>query len=163
MNPYLLASILFFTIHYYNSKIKSSITGIKLKKTKWFEPYTNGKPTLSSKYYTRPGVYFIKSKQTGKIIYIGHSATSLKKTLYRHFQTWNDNRQNRFTYSPNFYLIRIIETTAKRSAELEKYLIDKYKPKDNKNKYPTLEFTDFKEDLAAAEFFNNYKDEELPF
>ena len=50
----------------------------------------------------------------------------------------------------------MIETTSKRAPELEKYLIAKYSPKDNKNKYPTEIPRDFKQELENAEFFNAY-------
>lgn len=53
-------------------------------------------------------------------------------------------------------MIRVISTTSKRAPELEKYLIAKYNPKDNKNKYPSEIPIDFKQDLANAEFFNAY-------
>jgi hypothetical protein len=80
------------------------------------------------------GVYLIKSKRTGEIVYIGYSQTQLYKTVTRHFQTWNDSQQERYTYSKTNYLIRIILTTPKRAALLEQYLINKIKPRDNKQK-----------------------------
>jgi hypothetical protein len=127
-----------------------------LKQSKWNEPYNGKKTTLAKDLSKTPGVYLIKSKQTGKIKYVGHSATNLKRTLYRHFQQWNDKAQDRYVYDKNKYLIRVIKTTSKRAPELEKYLIDKYKPKDNKNKYPTLEPVDFSQDLKQAEEWKAY-------
>lgn len=127
-----------------------------LKKSKWFEPYNGKKTTLDKKLNKKPGVYLIKSKQTGEIKYVGYSATNLKRTLYRHFQNWNDKAQDRYVYDKNRYLIRVIETTSKRAPQLEKYLIAKYNPKDNKNKYPSFVPVDYKQELENAEFFNAY-------
>jgi excinuclease UvrABC nuclease subunit len=109
-------------------------------KTRFVKPYKekNGKfvvnlPTCSKCYES--GVYLIKSDKTGKVIYIGYSATNLYKTITRHFQTWNDKQQNRFVYDKRYYTIRVIFTSSERSALLEKYLIEKYQPRDNKMKY----------------------------
>lgn len=107
----------------------------------------------------------IKSKQTGKIKYIGHSANNIKRTLYRHFQVHNDKAQERFVYDKNKYLIRVIETTKKRAPELEQYLINKYKPVDNRNKYPNIEPVNYKQELENAQFFNAYNEnvQDTPF
>ena len=109
-------------------------------KTRFVKPYKekNGKPVVNlptcAKCY-ESGVYLIKSDRTGKIIYIGYSATNLYKTITRHFQKWNDKKQNRFVYDKNKYTIRVIFTTSERAALLEKYLIEKLQPRDNKMKY----------------------------
>jgi len=126
------------------------------KKSKWNEPYKKKRTTLDKKLNKKPGVYLIKSKQTGEIKYVGHSTTNLKRTLYRHFQNWNDRAQERYVYDKNRYLIRVIETTSKRAPELEKYLIAKYNPKDNRHKYPNTIPVDYKQELENAEFFNAY-------
>lgn len=106
----------------------------------------------------------IKSKRTGKIKYVGHSTNNLKRTLYRHFQQWNDKAQDRYVYDRNNYLIRVISTTAKRAPELEKYLINKYKPKDNKNKYPTLEPVDYSQQLENSNYFPAFTEvQDTPF
>ena len=109
-------------------------------RTRWFNPYNeNGKPSLkilNKKFST--GVYFIKSKRTGKIIYIGFSSSNLYKTIYRHFQTWNDSR-DRIVYNKTGYQVRIIFTPPKRAAELERYLINKMQPADNVQKYSSME------------------------
>lgn len=129
--------------------------------SKWFAPYKSGKTTLPVKYYNRAGVYLIKSKQTNKIMYVGHSATSLKKTLYRHFQKWNDRQQDRFVYDKNKYMVKIYRTTPRIAPRLEKALIQKFTPPHNKNKYPSL--FDQQPDLNYSEFFKQYSTEEIPF
>lgn len=115
----------------------------KFKTTDWLEPYSivNGKkkPTLNE---TGTGVYLIK-KKNGKIVYIGKSGKHLRRTLYRHFQTWTDLRSSygkrlqpyeRVTYKgeDQKYLIKAIFTHTEREADiLEQALIIRVKPKDN--------------------------------
>jgi excinuclease UvrABC nuclease subunit len=110
-----------------------------MKISKWFEPYKNGKPALEYKKTQRPAVYFIK--ENNKIVYVGMSATNLYKTLYRHFQTWNDKRAQyrsanytRKTYDKTAK-VRVIFCTALQADRLETYLIQKLKPRDNEHKY----------------------------
>lgn len=94
---------------------------------------------------TGPGCYLIKKGK--RIIYVGHSKTDVKKTLYRHFQTWTDIRttEQRYTqgyervtyqgYDLNEFKIKVIYTPTPREAELlEQVLIQKIKPKDNTQK-----------------------------
>lgn len=139
------------------------INGKILYRSKWFKPYKTGKTILPNKYYNRPGVYIIRSKQTKKPIYVGYSANNLKKTLYRHFQNWNDRQQDRFVYDKNKYEIKIYRTGTKTAARLEKYLIDKLKPRDNKLKYPSL-FEQGEKEYPYKDFFNSYSvEEETPF
>lgn len=111
------------------------------------------------------GVYFIKSNRTGKVIYIGYSSSNLYKTITRHFQTWNDKQQDRFVYSKNGYTVRVIFTSMNRAAILEKYLITKYKPRDNKMKYDSyLSASEEKQAAnieAKAEFISVHDD--VPF
>ena len=113
----------------------------KTVKTKFIEPYKK----VGDKYKTNldflcnkchnSGVYFIKSNRTGEIIYIGYSAGNLYKTVYRHFQNWNDKQQERFVYSKTGYTVRVILASPARAALLEKYLIQKFRPSDNELKY----------------------------
>jgi excinuclease UvrABC nuclease subunit len=139
------------------------INGKILYRSKWFKPYRNKKPTLPSKYYNRAGVYIIRSKKTKKPVYVGYSANNLKKTLYRHFQNWNDRQQDRFIYDKNKYELKIYRTGTKTAARLEKYLIDKLKPRDNKLKYPSL-FEQGETEYPYKDFFNSYSvEEETPF
>ena len=143
----------------------AGITGRKvLYESKFFRPYKDKKTTLPNKYYQKAGVYVIKSKQDGKIKYVGHGVNNLKKTLYRHFQDWNDTQQDRKVYNKSGYLVKIYRTTKRDAPKLEKYLIDKYKPIHNKLKYPSL-FEQGETENPYKDFFSSYvkEKEELPF
>lgn len=106
-----------------------------MHKSRFKAPYNKaGKPTYShAKIKAAAGVYLIKNK-AGKLLYIGHSTKHLYKTMYRHFQSWNDKTQYRATYNKKGYSVMIVKTTAKQAPELEKSLILKHRPKDNKIK-----------------------------
>lgn len=110
-------------------------------RSKWFNAYNDkNKPSLkilNKKFNT--GVYFIKNKNTGKIVYIGFSSSQLYKTIYRHFQKWTDSRHRR-VYPKSGYMIRVIFCPAKRAADLEKYLVNKFKPVDNTIYYEDANF-----------------------
>jgi excinuclease UvrABC nuclease subunit len=107
-----------------------------MKKTRWKEPYNKaGKTNFPER--ERPGVYLIKNKISGKIVYVGYSGNNLYRTMYRHFQTWNHSEQPIVTYQakgPDNYLCRVIYCTAKQAVTLEEMLILKYKPEDNPQK-----------------------------
>lgn len=105
---------------------------MRLKKTPWFSPYDKaGNCTLKD---TGTGVYLIKS-DNGPLVYIGYAGTDLKKTMYRHFQQWNDPTQKRATYNKNGYKCRVIwVSTAKNAYDLENSLILRLKPRDNEQK-----------------------------
>ena len=101
-------------------------------KSKLNPPYKNGKPFYTAK---QPGVYLIYNNN--KLVYVGFSSYNLYKTMYRHFQRWNDPTQVRVTYNPNNpnLKVRVIYTTAARAKKLEKAIILQYQPKDNPEKY----------------------------
>ena len=105
---------------------------MKKIKTTWFDPYTKkGVQTLKD---TGAGVYLIKRKSTKKVTYIGYSGDNVKKTMYRHFQSWDDSRQKRVSYhlQPGAYSCRVIWCkTANEASNLEEALIIKLKPSDN--------------------------------
>lgn len=107
----------------------------KLIKSKWFKPYTvqSGvlKPSLklpNKKFQT--GVYLIKSIKSNKVVYVGYSKSNIHRTIYRHFQVWNDIRERK-VYNKTGYLIRIIFCVPTKADRLEKYLIQKFNPRDN--------------------------------
>lgn len=144
---------------------------IKAVKTRFLSPYTvtkqgNYKTNLDNlrENPATAGVYLIKSDRTGKIIYVGYSATQLYKTIYRHFQTWNDRQQPRKTYNKTGYTVRVIFTTKTRAALLESYLINKLKPRDNKDKLQLI-FKDQKREAESiiknTELVSKYAD--IPF
>jgi excinuclease UvrABC nuclease subunit len=103
---------------------------------KWQSPYTDaGRASKGFRFFKFPGVYLIRRKESKEIIYIGMSKSNAYKALYRHFETWND-RQYRVTYQDrDQYEVRIILTTYCQAVALERKLIKKYKPKDNREFY----------------------------
>jgi hypothetical protein len=163
MNPFSIVGIICGLSFIDSIEAAPSINGKILYRSKWFAPYKKGKSQLSPKYYKSPGVYVIKSKQSGKPVYVGYSTNNLKRTLYRHFQKWSSKYQDTTTYDPAKYVVKIYRTGTKTANRYEKYLIDKLKPRDNKNKYPSL--------FEPGETENPYKDyfqsatikEEIPF
>lgn len=149
---------------------------VKALKTRFVPPYKkneNGNyrvniPFLDSSK-KQSGVYFIKSTETGKLIYIGFSYGSLYKTITRHFQIWEDRVRTypRFTYNrKSGYTVRVIFTTPARAALLEKYLIIKLQPRDNSHKYENY-MTQYQSNSAEAIIneTDTYsgKDEDFPF
>lgn len=120
-----------------------------IKKSTWFAPYSiddngNKKVTMPGDYTGKSGVYFIKQVSSSKIVYVGYSTTQLKKTIYRHFQVWNDKSywgfdKPRITYSNwQNYKVRVIECTPLQAEKAEKYFIRKWQPKDNEMIYDNL-------------------------
>jgi len=112
------------------------------------------KPTGNQK-----GVYILK--KNNEIVYIGFSGSNLYKTITRHFQSWEDKRQIRVTYSKTENIkARIVYTsTAAQAAKLEKALILKYKPTDNPNKYEQYSLN-----ITDDNLITNYQNEaEAPF
>lgn len=102
-------------------------------KTKKISPYTpEGKTNFKLK---KCGVYLIYKDEV--LRYVGFSKTNLYKTLYRHFQSWNDKTQSRVTYNNlKGIKVRVIYTnTPKQAYDLEKACIIKLKPKDNIQQY----------------------------
>lgn len=146
----------------------------KLKATGFFLPYDkDGKYNLKS---TGCGVYLIKHK--GKIVYVGLSRTDARKTMYRHFQVWNDRRTDwtkkmqpydRVTYEGKNradFLVKVIFCKTGIEAEiLEQLLIGKFKPKDNSLKiylYSDAEYNKMTVKLNNAEGWKS-NSEEPPF
>lgn len=109
-----------------------------MKVFKFIAPYkANGKTNLPEAV-NRSGVYLIK--KDGVLVYVGYSESNLYKTILRHFQTWNDKQSpERLSYKNQMnrakFTVRVVFTTPKRAAALEKALILKYNPKDNFLKY----------------------------
>ena len=115
-------------------------------------PYSdeNGKRKTVFNIRNRPGVYMIY--KGGRLRYVGYSETDLYKTMYRHFQSWNDRRQIRVTYDPDKVKVRVIYCRDGIQADrLEKALILKHKPIDNPNKYTLFE-ADKEEKKVLREF-----------
>ena len=97
-------------------------------KSKWNIPYKkNGETFYGNSIMKKSGVYVIK--KNNKVVYVGESHTNnLYRTLYRHFQRWNDKvPQKRVTFkndrSSGKIKIRVIITTKSQAVRLQKYLI----------------------------------------
>ena len=106
----------------------------KIYKQRRTAPYhANGKTKFNIQ--NRSGVYMIYKND--ELRYIGFSGTNLYKTLYLHFQSWEDKNQIRVTYKRlSGITVRVIYTnTSAQAMNLERALIVKLKPKDNPNKY----------------------------
>ena len=101
------------------------------KKSKLFPAYTDNRPTFTKR--GESGIYLIYDIDKN-LKYVGYSESDLYKALYRHFQSWVDRTQRRFTYS-RAHLVRVILTTPHRAHLLEKFLIQKMKPADGILKY----------------------------
>ena len=116
----------------------------------------------------KSGVYIIFLKD--KIDYVGYSGTDIYKTLYRHFQKWNDKTQVRVTYNNlKDITVRVIYTKSAAIAQrLENALIVKYRPEANPNKYETKELT-AQDENNLTEYIEQdtnpiiTSDEDLPF
>ena len=129
----------------------SSLKSIKLyglHKSRWKQPYSEGRTNFPLR--DKSGVYLIREGR--RLVYVGRSATDLYKTLYRHFQSWRDEKQIRISYSRNNFTVRVIYWTAAQAQRLERALIVKYIPRDNPEKYEqyTLDLKD-KKIVKAAE------------
>lgn len=158
------------------SRNDSSINGVSIKKSTWFAPYIENKngvlrASIPGEWSGRSGVYFIKDPNN-EIIYVGSSTSQLKKTIYRHFQTWTDRQRSnnrmfdRVTYPKTGYKIKYILCSPADALRAEKYFIQKLHPRDNPIKYYGLTFTEKKENEAVSNKITdsdtvNYKD--LPF
>lgn len=121
------------------------------EKLKNISPYNEkGKPTFKKRYVK--GVYIIRNKKD--ILYIGYSSTDLYKTMYRHFQKWNDYSQVRVEYKniSNLKIDIILTSTKLQASRLEKALIIKYKPKDNPDQY----WINFDVDDKENEIYKEY-------
>lgn len=127
--------------------------------------YLNGKGKrayLSQKKFKVPGVYIIKENDI--VVYIGMSKSDVWRSLYRHFQEWNDWRRERITYKhlmqQHKYEVSVIRTTPFDASQLETVLIQKYRPRDNTAKLEAIH-----EEQISPEIVVNKNDEEndLPF
>jgi excinuclease UvrABC nuclease subunit len=131
-------------------------------KSKLNYPYVNGRAFYTAK---QPGVYLIYKNQ--KLVYVGFSSYNVYKTLYRHFQQWNDPMQIRVVYSKNdsSIKVRVIYTTAIRARKLEKALIIKYRPKDNPDKLDSYLNNNKQEKQIISDAENEFtsNNDDLPF
>lgn len=96
--------------------------------------YKNEKVTFS-KLKGKRGIYFIISKRSNAVRYVGFSGSDIYKTALRHFESWKDRTQVRVTYNRTGYKLKffIFPNTATREQihRYERILIRAIKPKDN--------------------------------
>jgi len=133
----------------------------------WFNPYNEkGKTNLKKLTNHRFGVYCIRNKKTQEILYIGHSSSNLYKTLYRHFQTYNDTHKQFRAYYPNRNNIEVSVILSRKThaPKIEMSLIKEYKPVDAVLKYEDSEI-EFKEspDVEKFEEWEVIEETEAPF
>ena len=107
---------------------------VKARASNWMMPYKGKKAAYQG--VRKCGLYMIRSKKNKKILYVGYSGYDVKKTMYRHFQSWSDPSQRRAVYkNRSLYQIKVIECSCSAAQKLELYLIQKYRPRDNYLKY----------------------------
>lgn len=132
---------------------------------KWMPPYQPDGSTTFPESKNRTGVYLIREHQT--VVYVGFSGYNLYKTMYRHFQSWKDKTQQRVTYdgkNPDI-TVRLIYCSRVQADRLEKYLISRYDPRDNINRYQTVDYSPREVDRIAevGQTFETTPDEWTPF
>lgn len=112
---------------------------IEARISPWFHPYAKvqgrWRTTLGRITARKAGIYMIKKEGGRMILYVGHSLSDLKKTLYRHFQSWDDRSQYRATYPRTGYLVRILVVPADLVQKVEMHLVQKLLPRDAEMKY----------------------------
>tara|TARA_R110000751_G_scaffold128883_2_gene230936 strand:- start:218 stop:622 length:405 start_codon:yes stop_codon:yes gene_type:complete len=132
-------------------------------KSRFKKPYRKDGKTNFPHTTKKSGVYLIADKN-GKIVYVGFSLSNLYKTMYRHFQSWKDWRQERATFSRKTHKVRVVFTTPKQAQKLERALIVKYKPKGNPDKL--LDYTISKAESKIKDEYlleNTTNFEDIPF
>lgn len=86
-----------------------------------------------------------------RIAYVGHGKKDAYKSLYRHFQTWNDRTRDRSTFDRDTHTVRVIYTrTAAQAERLERALILKHQPYGNPDKLKGYKLTPALEAIADA-------------
>jgi hypothetical protein len=117
-----------------------------MRASKFRPPYERPRKTTFIDHRWKPGVYLIC--EDGVLVYVGYAGKCLYRTLYRHFQHWTHKNyaSNKVAPPPyrvsyrnlmdvRTYVVRLIHCSQKQAARLEKMLILKYNPRDNRMKY----------------------------
>jgi GIY-YIG catalytic domain len=127
-----------------------------MKRSKLLSPYKQTEKGRKTSFNIRnkSGVYIIYEGK--KVVYVGESSNNLYRTMYRHFQSWNDDTQYRAVFNPDKVKVRIILCTATQATKLEAALILKYYPEKNKNRYEG--FTTDSSEKKVLEKFENLED-----
>ncbi len=94
------------------------------------EPY----PAWIRELGRRDGVYFIRERISGEIVYIGESHSQrLYATLTRHFQLWsNDHNTAGATYERSDVLVAVVLVPEAHAMYLQNELICIFDPRDNR-------------------------------
>ena len=132
-----------------------------MKKSSFRDPYKKDKGKISTTFrntYEKSGVYIIRSKKTKNILYVGGSSNNLYRTMYRHFQSWED-KQKRATYGKFSTQVKVILATPIEAHSLEIRLTKELKPKDIDYKYKQVEL-DFKDKKVQEKY---KQAENIPF
>jgi hypothetical protein len=116
---------------------------MKALKTTLVKVYEGSKTNISN-LRQKTGIYFIYEDEN--LVYVGMSTSDIYRTILRHFQEWNDskqekrisykNKRHRYTYHCSFILIEDEATV--RNAELSYILTEK--PRDNREKYSQYKY-----------------------
>jgi hypothetical protein len=106
-----------------------------LKKSRFVNPYLKNGRTAFPETTGKAGVYVVRDGKN-VIRYVGYSGTNLYKTMYRHFQSWQDRSQVRVTYPKTGFQVKVFVCTPKQAAALEEVLRRKLKPRDNPQPLP---------------------------
>lgn len=131
-------------------------------KIRFISPYVDNKTRFPAR--KKPGVYLIKEKKSGQIVYVGMSESDVYKAMYHHFNSWNDKRSERAVYDRDKHLIRIVYCTFKQASRLERALIKRINPRDNSQKYEA-----FQNELSDRAIMQEYENcefkpiNEIPF
>jgi hypothetical protein len=117
-----------------------------MRATAFQPPYQGPRKTTFINSRWQSGVYLIMENDV--LVYVGYAGECLYRTLYRHFQGWTDKNYNGSKVAPpsyrvsyrnkmavNTYKVRLIHCSKKQAARLEKILILKHDPRDNRIKY----------------------------
>ena len=105
---------------------------MKVSRTKARPPYDEKGNTNFPKRGVS-GAYLIY--KNGVLRYVGMSQSNVYRTMYRHFQSWEDSKQVRVTYKQlKGILVRVIYCSPTNAAKIERALIVKYRPQDNPDK-----------------------------
>ncbi len=110
-----------------------------MQKLKFLPPYNKSGKTTFPESIKKSGVYLIK--ENNRIVYIGCSRKNLYKTVYRHFENWNHPDQDVISFNVNGkkkYTFSAIYCSVLQAQTLEKVLINKLKPRDNRHTHSDL-------------------------
>ena len=135
---------------------------VRHKKAPPYKFHQRGRDSTQFNLKFVSGVYLIYEK--GKVVYIGASDFNLYKSLYRHFEQWNDNRGwKHLTFDKDKVLVEVIYCNPENSRLLADELILKYKPIYNKYRESNIVSFDFdkreilKKYISAPKKIINYK------